>query len=160
MVNQIRWDHVAVDTFALTLASLATSVVGVGRQSTLEDNDTDWRRAAMIYLRIRTGTTPTIDTLFHIYLILSSDEATTPIRSDGAGATDAGFTVVNAPKLGTIRMNSVTSDQDYEGIFDTGPIAPLGPQWGIAVVHDTGVNLNSTEGNHIKQFRYYDPEVQ
>lgn len=160
MVNQIRWPFVDPAAITITLASLATSVVGVGRQSTLIDNDTNWRGAAMIYLRLRTGTTPVIDTLFHIYLILSSDDATTPIRSDGAGATDAGLTIVSANKLGTIPMNSVTSDQDYVGIFDTFKIAPLGAQWGIAVVHDTGVNLNSTEGNHIKQYSYYDPEVQ
>jgi hypothetical protein len=160
MPNLIHYPHVAVATFTITLASLGSSSAGVGRQSTLIDNDTTWRMAARIYLRIQVGTTPTADTLIHAYLILSSDDATTPIRNDNAGASDAAWTALNAEPLGTLLVDSATSDLYYYGIFDTWKHGPLGPQWGIGIVNATGVALGSTEGNHIKQYRYYDPEVQ
>ena len=148
-------------TFTITLLSLASSVVGVGRQSTMIDNSTDNRGAAIVTLRLRTGTTPTINRTFKVYLIQSDDSTgSTVIRSDGAGASDAALTIVNARLLGTMRMNSASSGQDFTGSFDTWLIAPLGLEWGRAIVHDTAVNLDGTEANHLKHYRYYDPQIE
>lgn len=163
MVNAVRWDFIDTDTskptFTITLASLASSSAGVGRQSTLIDNDTNWYPAAMVYLELEVGTSPTADTLFWVYLIRSSDD-TNAIRDDGAGASDAAWTALNAPLLGTMRCDSTTTGLKYRGLFDTWPLGPLGPQWGIGIVHNTGVALDSTEGNHLKQYNYYHPEIQ
>ena len=35
-----------------------------------------------------------------------------------------------------------------------------GPRWGIGIVHDTGVNLDSTGGNHYLYWVGVYPEVQ
>lgn len=140
----------ALQAFTITLASLASSVVGVGRQSTLIDNTTDLYIGAKIYLKLKMGTTPTINTLVYIYLIQYDDSA---IADDAAGATDAALTVVNATLLGTILCNAATTGLLYTGIFDTRNIVDsLGPKWGIAIVNATGAALDSTEGSHLKNW--------
>ena len=143
-------DNFNTGSFTITLASLASSTTGVGRQSTLVDNSANLYTSAQIDLKITTGTTPTANTLVYVYLIRSDNN--TPIIDDGAGASDAGLTVVNAPLLGTILVSAATSNAAYYGVFDTKFLGSIGPKWGIAVVNSTGAALNSTEGNHIKEY--------
>lgn len=131
--------------FTLTLASLANSAVGVGRQSTLVDNTTNLYTSALISLNIKVGTSPTANSLIYVYLIRSNNDGT-QIADDNAGASDAGITIVNAPLLGTIVCSATTSDANYRKLFDTKFLGSLGPEWGIAVVNNTGVALNAAEG--------------
>lgn len=135
----------AVANFTLTLASLANSTVGVGRQSTLIDNTTDLYLSALIALNIKVGTTPTAGGLIYVYLIRSNNDAT-PIADDNAGVSDAGITVVNATPLGVIRVLDATTGANYREIFDTSQLGPLGAKWGIAIVNSSGVALNASEG--------------
>jgi hypothetical protein len=136
----------SVTAFTLTLASLANSTAGVGRQSTLIDNSTNKYLAAQISLNIKVGTTPTALSLIYAYLIRSNADGT-PIADDNAGATDAGLTVVNAPLLGTILVLDATSNANYRKTFNTLDVtADLGPKWGIAIVNSSGVALNASEG--------------
>lgn len=135
----------AVANFTLTLASLANSTVGVGRQSTLIDNTTNLYLSALISLNIKVGTTPTPNSLIYVYLIRSNNDAT-PIADDNAGASDAGITIVNAQLLGTILVSANTTGANYRAIFDTSQLGPLGPKWGIAIVNSSGVALNVSEG--------------
>ena len=58
--------------------------------------------------------------------------------------------------LGTIVVTATTAKNFY-GEFDTAPLGPLGPEWGIAVKNTTGQALDSTEGNHVKEYSYYTP---
>lgn len=141
----------AVTSMTITVASLATSTAGVGRQSDMVDNSTNRYLSALVYLKITVGTSPTANTPIYVYLIRSNADGT-PIRDDAAGASDAGLTVKNAPLLGVITCTATTSDVAYYGIFDTSVMGPLGPSWGIAIVHSTGVNLNATGGNHTVNF--------
>ena len=149
--DQVITDKFASDTtFTITLASLANSSSGVGRQSTLVDNTTNKYVSALVYLSITVGTSPTANTPIYVYLLRSNND--NPIVDDGGGSSDAGITIINAPLLGVINCSATTSNVAYVGIFDTSPLGPLGPKWGIAVVNNTGVALNSTEGNHLKTF--------
>lgn len=133
------------NSMTITLASLANSSAGVGRQSTLIDNTTNLYRGAKVHCKITVGTSPTANTLLYVYLIQSDGT----IRDDAAGASDAGLTIKNAPLLGTILVPATTSDTAYYGIFDTANIvSQLGREWGIAVVNNSGVTLNATAGNH------------
>lgn len=129
-------------TLTITLASLANSTAGVGRQSTLITGNT--ARSAIIACKITTGTTPTANSLFYVYLIRG--DAT--LNDDGAGSTDAGLTVINAPLLGTILVPAATSNTAYTALFDTKPLGSLSKTFGIAVVNSSGVALNATAGNH------------
>jgi hypothetical protein len=144
-------------SFTITLASLASSTTGVGRQATLVDNTTTKAAAALVYLKITTGTTPTINKNVYVYLLRYDNSA---IGDDSVGASDAAWTRVNAQLLGTIFVNSASSNIAYYGVFDTAFLGVLGPKWAIGIVHDTAVNLNSTEGNHLYAYIPYNPEVQ
>lgn len=124
----------------ITLASLASSTAGVGRQSTLVDNSTTRYDLIHLFGKITTGTSPTTGKSIYIYAIRGDGTR----RTDGAGAADAGLTRVTAKLIAVIATDN-TDNKGYD--FDAHLHSP-GPEWGILVVHDTAVNLNSTGGNH------------
>lgn len=128
--------------FAITLASLATSTAGVGRQATMIDNSTNGYLGAQINGYIKQGTSPTGNKSVGIYLLRSDGTR----RTDNAGASDAGITLYNAECLGRFYNKAAPSTGDV--IYVDCHIPFLGKEWTIALVHDTAVNLDSTEGNH------------
>jgi hypothetical protein len=156
MANLILAEHTAVGALTITLADgtagLASSVAGVGRQSTIVSN-TDNFQIIHIFVAVTVGTTPTIDTNIFVYLIKSDGT----LRSDSAGATDAGWTALNASLLGVIRNPSISSDVQYQGEFT---IYNPGIEWGIGIVHDTGVDLNVTAANSLIRYVGENQEVQ
>lgn len=150
-------------TFTLTLASLAA---GNARQSTLISNKTSINAdgsgfpAAIVYLKIKSGAVaPTAGKVYSIYLIRGDNPSASNYRTDGAGAADAAITIVNAQLLGTIMVTAAAAT-NFFGEFDTAPLGPLGPEWGIAVKNDTDQAVDATEGNHLKEFSYYISEAQ
>jgi len=156
MANEIRTKPIAKATFTMTLASLAS---GSARQSTMVANSNNYP-AAIVTLKIRSsGSAPTVNTTYDVYLIRGDDASSSTYRSDGAGASDAAITIENAQFLGSIVVTASTN-KDFYGEFDTAPLGPLGPEWGIAVKNNSGQALNSTEGNHLKGYVCYVPEVQ
>lgn len=154
MANEIKEKFSASSGFTITLASLATSTVGVGRQSTLIDNSTTRYNKIIVYLKVKQGTSPTGSRFVYVYGIRGDGT----IRDDSAGASDAAFTRLNVVELGTLGNKASPSTGDVlSGSF---VFMNPGPEWGIAVVHDTGVNLDSTEGNHDYNWVGVLPEVQ
>lgn len=153
MANEIRTKFDAVAAFTITLASLASAAA---RQSTIVTNNLN-RAAAIIYLRIKSGNAPTAGAVYELYLI--RDDGVTTYRTDNAGAADAAITIENAQLIGTIVVTATANKQFY-GDFDTAPLGPLGPKWGIAVKNTSGQALNATEGDHLKTYAYYLPEIQ
>lgn len=129
----------------ITLASLATSTTGVGRQSTMVDNSTTRYSDLLIYVKLTQGTTPTGSKAAYIYLIRSDKDAGTAHRSDAAGASDAAWTRLNARLIATIPNKASPSTGDV--LWGEFLVSRPGPEWGIGVVHDTAVNLNSTGSN-------------
>lgn len=147
----VKDSFASIASFTITLASLASSTSGVGRQATLIDNTTNLYTSAIISCKITVGTSPTANTLIYVYLI-RSDNNGTAIINDGGGASDAGITITNAPLLGTILVPATTSDTAYYGLFDTKFLGSLGPKWTVAVVNSTGAALNATGGNHVVSY--------
>lgn len=47
---------------------------------------------------------------------------------------------------------ATTSSQAYVGTFSSRSLGALGPKFGIAIVHETGVALNATAGNHYARY--------
>lgn len=154
MANAILDKFATTTAFTITLASLASSTSGVGRQSTIVDNSTNRYSQVLVYIKIKQGTSPTGNKGAYVYLIRSDGTH----RSDGAGATDAAWTALNAQLIGTLinKSSPATGDLMYGEFLVDHP----GPEWGIGIVHDTVAALDATEGNH----RYYwvgiNPEVQ
>ena len=137
MPNVILAEHGTPTAMTITLAALASSTSGVGRQSTLITN-TDIAQMVHIYVGLTTNASSdiTADTNGFVYLIKSDGT----LKSDSAGDTDAGWTVVNARLLGVIRFTAVTQSVEYQGEF---LIRNPGPIWGIGIVHDTGQSLSA-----------------
>lgn len=145
-----------------TIASLAA---GGARQSTMVSNVSsvatdDGFPAAMVYIRIKSGAAaPTAGKVYEVYLLRGDDPSASAYRSDNAGASDAAITIENAQLLGTIIVTA-TGAKNFYGEFDTAPLGPLGPEWGIAIKNATDQALDTTEANHLKEFSYYIPEAQ
>lgn len=157
--SEIRTKPIARAVFTISLSALANAAA---RQSTLIGNSSNYP-AALVQLILKSGAVaPTVGTVYEVYL-LRSDGST---ADDGAGAGDAAITIENAPLLGTIVVTA-TADKLFYGTFDTAPLGPLGPTWGIAVKNATGqalatdVNEGSVpEGVFKKGYSYYVPEAQ
>lgn len=136
----------------MTLASLAsdTSLVA-GRESTAVDNkDTDDAVDVQVGGKVTTGTSPTASRQIEVWLYGSYDDVE---FSGGASGSDANLTpdAKSLLKLLTVIPTTNTSDKTYRwGPFSVaqafGGSMPV--QWGVYIVHNTGVNLNSTAGNH------------
>ena len=137
MPNLILAEHGTPTAMTITLAALASSTAGVGRQSTLITN-TDLAQMIHLYVGLTTNASNdiTADTNGYVYLIKSDGT----LKSDSAGDSDAGWTAVNARLLGVIRFNAVTQSVEYQGEF---LIRNPGTIWGIGIVQDTGQTLSA-----------------
>lgn len=150
------------DTTAITitLASLATSSTLVaGRESTVVDNTSNKYNDVIVTGQITTGTSPTTGKTIAVYLYaplkVTSGTSTYPVAgstaltgSDAAATFDAEQRSGGLRLMQTVSINS-TSDRAYSfrfSIANTLGYVPL--KWGLWIVHDTGVNLNATSGNH------------
>ena len=155
MPNEVKELFSSVSNFTITLASLASSTAGVGRQSTMIDNTTTRAGRVFVFVKIKQGTSPTSARGVYIYGIRG--DATN--RDDAAGASDAALTVLNCPLIGVLanKASGAATGDVVQGwfVFDN-----PGREFGIAIVHDTGVNLDSTEGNHAYKYMLDNPEVQ
>lgn len=149
-------------TMTITLASLAsdTSLVA-GRESTAVDNkDTDDAIDALVGGIVTTGTSPTASRQIEVWAYGSYDDSN---FSGTATGSDANLTPgeKTCMKLLTVIPTVNTSNKAYKwGPFSVaqafGGMVPV--QWGVYIVHNTGVNLNSTGGNH--EVEYYPIKVE
>lgn len=142
----------------ITLASLASDTTQlVGREASQKDNTSDLYDDFLISGFITVGTTPTINKLILVYAVGSPvSMATTNV--DVFDGTDSAETVTSAgvgygilKPVAQLVVDATTSDRKYPfgpvslaSLF--GNVVP--PFWTIFVTHNTGVNLNSTAGNH------------
>ena len=145
----------------ITLASLATSSTLVaGRESTVVDNSSNLYLDVQVAGQITTGTSPTSNTAIQVWgygpLKIVSSTKTYPVATATAlTGSDAAATFEVGQRnglvlLATMIVNS-TSDRAYSFVVPSLAQAfggTLPPFWGVWVTHATGVNLNSTAGNH------------
>ena len=154
-VFKLKYDGTWLD-LTITLASLATDAnLLAGRESTAVSNTTNLYTDVRLTGKIATGTSPTASKTIEGWAYGEWNDASTyPDVLDG---TDSDETITSADiknammALAFVINTDGTSDQAYP--FDVGSLASLfggviPPQWGVFIVHDTGVNLNATGGNH------------
>jgi hypothetical protein len=157
MANLVLDKFASPTALTITVASLASSIAGVGRQSGIVDNTTNRYQDILLNVNIKQGTSPTGNKSVQIYLIRDNNDGT-PIRDDGAGASDAALTLLNAPLIGVLINKASPSTGDVlKGNF---LISRPGPKWGIAIVHDTVATLDATGSNHVISFIGMNPEIQ
>lgn len=143
----------SVSAHTITLASLASDAALVlGRAGTAINNGVGLEDAidAVLGGFVTTGTSPTAGKQVEIWVYGSYDGTT---YSGDATGTDASLTpsAKSTMKLAQIIPTDGTSNKKYS--FCVGSVAALfggvmPPKWGVFVVHNTGVALNATAGNH------------
>jgi hypothetical protein len=162
--GDVKIQHGSSAAFTITLASLATSSTRVaGRESTaVAISGLQPVVDILIGGKITVGTTPTTNTQIDVWVYGSLDDTPTYPDvggGDGIGGSDSALTCATAGVrnsamhlLVSMEVDSTTSDRVYafapRGIAKLfGGVLPK--NIGIFVTHNTGVNLNSTGGNHV-----------
>ena len=140
----------------ITLASLASDAnLLAGRESAALDNTTTLALDYLISGKITTGTSPTAARSIEVWAVGSWDGTTWPDVFDGSG--DSAETITSSDikasicRLLAAMATANTSDRTYH----FGPVSLAAAFGGVVppkvvlfVTHATGVNLNSTAGNH------------
>ena len=142
--------HDAATTDAITIASLASDTnLVAGREGAAvshEDGEID----SLVGGKVTTGTSPTASRQIEVWAYGSYDGTS---YSGGASGSDANLTPQEKTllRLLTIIPTVNTSNQAYTwGPFSMAQAfgGSLPRKTGVFIVHNTGVNLNSTAGNH------------
>lgn len=139
----------------ITLNSLASSAVRVGRQSDIVSNATTryTELEVAVKVTVAAAATPTANTQVHVHLIRSNGTE----RTDSAGASDAALTQKSAPLIGIIQVGgSPVINQVLEGLWVVN--APF-IEWGVMIWHDLGVALHASAGNVVAYVGKH-PEIQ
>lgn len=154
-----KYPSTSTTAIAITLASLASdAALLAGRGGPGVDNTSTLDLDHLVSGQIMVGTSPTANTNIEVWAFsYQSIAAGTPTYPDSFTGTDANKTLTNlGVKYGALRLlasisvTAATSNVAY-------PIAPTSiaqlfgqmPQfYGLFVVHNTGVALNATGGNH------------
>ena len=154
--EDLKLAYAASSALTITLASLATDAnLLTGRESTAVANESNLYTDYLIGGKITTGTSPTTDKSIEVWAYGEvEDAATYPDVFDG---TDSAETVTSVDiKAAILRpIAGMTTDATSDRTYWFGPVSlmsvfggPIPKNWGVFVVHDTAVNLNSTGGNH------------
>jgi hypothetical protein len=147
-------------TLTKTLASLATSATFVGGHELPVITNTSLFDDIQIAGFIAVGTTPTINTQILVYVFETLDD--TPTYPDVFAGADAAKTLTSAGvgqgflKLGAVlTVDATTSNRSYPFSFWLAQFfgGNLPKNVGSFVTHNSGVNLNATEGNHVVKWR-------
>lgn len=152
----IKTEYAASSALAITLASLATSSTWLaGAESDAVDNTTNKYLDYLLAGKVTVGTTPTINTEIRVYVVALTEDATYPDVFDGTGSaetvTSAGVGSGFLKLAAVMSVDATTSDRTY--YFGPVSVASLfggvmPKKWVAFVTHNSGVNLNSTGGNH------------
>lgn len=140
------------------IASSATFVAGV--ESDVISNISNLYDDVIISGLWTCGTTPTANTVVQIYVYTPrtddlSSSVTYPDVIDGTSSAET-FTSVGVLSgalwfLGSLLVDTNTSDRAYylrgTSLFDAIGFMPT--RWGLFVTHNSGVNSNTTAGNHV-----------
>lgn len=149
--------YAATATITCGVASLASSTTFVaGREGTAISNSSNKYDDVLLSGTVTVGTTPTANTQIVIYVFSALDD--TPTWPDVMDGTDSAETITSVgvgqgflKQAAVLQVDSNTTDRVYS--FGQVSIAALfggvmPRDWSIFVAHNTGVNLNSTAGNH------------
>ena len=149
----IKLAYGVATNITLTLASLAS---GSSRECTAVDNTSNLFEDAEVYLAIKLAAgSPASAKEIRVYTYASMDGTN---YTDNATGSDAGLTnrvptnlrvldVIQTPDSGALTYKLVIGSvaAAWGGL--------LPPKWGIVVTNSSGLALDSTEGNHTKQYR-------
>lgn len=140
------------------VASSSTFVAGV--ESAVIDNTSNKYVDALLAGTWTCGTTPTVNTNVLIYVGAIRDDA--PFYGDVFDGTSSAETITSVgvglgflKQAGQLVVDATTSNRAY----DFGPVSVaslfggiMPNKWFLFITHNTGVNSNSTSGNHVWKY--------
>lgn len=166
MAKAILTRYGSKTTITAALASLASDAsLLAGLETSVIDNTTDGFADILISGKIKTGTSPTASRQIEVWAI-GWDGAGWPDVFDGATSAETitSSDIKNAicRPIAILSTNN-TSDRDYPFTGRSlrsafGEVLPS--KVVLFVTHNTGVNLNSTAGNHELSYVGVYPELQ
>ena len=146
----------------ITLASLASSTSWAGRASTAINNTSNLDLDHLVSGKFKLGTSPTVSKTVQVYAYAAQSIASgTPTYPDSITGSDAAKTMTSANvAYACLRfLWAGTTDATTGLVLEMPPTSiaqvfgSVPPYWGVFVVHDSGVNLDSTGGNHAMQYQ-------
>ena len=139
----------------ITLASLSsdTSLLA-GRESTEVDNTTNKYLDYLLAGKITTGTSPTASRQIEVWVVAMAEDSTYPDVFDGADSNESPTSRDILAACGRC-VAVMSTDNTSNRTYWFGPVSvanafggSLPKKFVVFVVHNTGVALNSTSGNH------------
>ena len=166
MPNSILKKYGSKTTLTAAVASLASDTnLLAGIESPVIDNSTDGFDDILLSGKVTTGTSPTASRQIEVWAV-AWDGANWPDVFDGttSGETITSSDVKNSIcRAVAIMSTNATSDRTYHftGVSLRQAFSgELPSKVVLFVVHNTGVNLNSTAGNHEFSYLGIYPQVQ
>jgi hypothetical protein len=166
MPNNILWKYGSTTTITAALASLASDTnLLAGLESAIVDNTSDGFEDIILSGKITTGTSPTATRSIEVWAV-AWDSSAWPDVFDGTSSAE---TITSADikaslcKPVAIMPTNNTSDRTYSftGVSAKQVFGGVLPsKFILFVVHNTGVNLNATAGNHELRYQGVYPQVQ
>lgn len=151
----VKIEYASSTALTITLASLATSsTLLAGRESTEFDNTSNKYVDVLVGGRVTTGTSPT-GGYVEVHAVGLIGDA--PVWPDVFDGLDSAETVTSADVKYSVckQVAAVAVSTTSNVAYDFGPVSiaslfggALPKKFAIFVTHSTGVNLNSTAGNH------------
>jgi hypothetical protein len=139
----------------ITLASLASDTnLLTGRESATIDNTTALALDYLVSGKVTAGTSPTAARSIEVWAVGSWDGTNWPDVFDG---TESAETITSADIKASIcrYVAQMATANTSDRVYPFGPVSlaaqfggTLPPKIVLFVTHSTGVNLNSTAGNH------------
>ena len=148
-------NYASASDISITLASLASDTnLLAGQESSAVDNTVNGYRDYWVSGKITTGTSPTASRQIEVWAIGSPDGTLWPDVFDGTNSAETiSLASVKASVCRFVANMATTSTSDEDYYF--GPVllssvfgGDIPPKFVLFVVHNTGVNLNATSGNH------------
>ena len=166
MANDIRWRYGTTTTITASVASLASDTnLLAGIESSIVNNETDGFEDHILSGKFTTGTSPTTSRQIEVWAV-AWDSSAWPDVFDGTSSAETitSSEIKNALcKAVVVLPTNNTSDRTYsftgvsmKTVF--GGVLPS--RYVLFVVHNTGVALNATAGNHELRYQGIYPQVQ
>lgn len=166
MPNNVLIKYGAQATITAAVASLASDTnLLAGLESSIIDNTTDGDEDKIISGKVTTGTSPTAARQIEVWAV-AWDGANWPDVFDGTSSAETiTSTDIKNAICAPIKIMATnnTSDRTYHfsGVSARAAFGGVLPsKFVLFIVHNTGVNLNATAGNHAFYVQGVYPQIQ
>lgn len=154
-VSAIKPLFATATALSITLHNVASSTSNVGQQGVAIDNSTTRYSRIRFFFKNTLGTSPSAGSM--IYTLHRSRDGS---NFDGQASASAGaYTLLPGGKIIHVE-DTKASPATGDAVQGSFVVENPGPHFAIAWSHNTGVNTDSTSGNHWIYWQGENPEAQ